>query len=34
MELLPRGGAFVSLEEARLKVAHYLDIYFNFDRRR
>jgi hypothetical protein len=25
-ELLPRGGAFTTLEEARLKVAYYLDI--------
>ena len=32
-ELLPRGTAFASLEEARLEVAHYLDTYFNLDRR-
>lgn len=32
-ELLPHGGVFTSLEEARLKVAHYLDTYFNLDRR-
>lgn len=32
-ELLPYGTAFTSLEEARLEVAHYLDIYFNLDRR-
>lgn len=32
-ELLPRGGAFASLEEARLEVAYYLDTYFNLDRR-
>ncbi|MGI4742423.1 MAG: IS3 family transposase [Janthinobacterium lividum] len=32
-ELLPNGGAFASLEEARLEVAHYLDTYFNLDRR-
>lgn len=32
-ELLPQGGAFASLEEARLEVAHYLDTYFNLDRR-
>lgn len=32
-ELLPNGGAFTSLEEARLDVAYYLDIYFNLDRR-
>jgi transposase InsO family protein len=31
--LLPRGGAFASLEEARLQVAYYLDAYFNLDRR-
>jgi len=30
---LPHGGAFASLEEARLEVAHYLDTYFNLDRR-
>jgi putative transposase len=32
-ELLPQGGAFANLEEARLEVAHYLDTYFNLDRR-
>ncbi|MFD1874820.1 integrase core domain-containing protein [Hymenobacter bucti] len=32
-ELLPNGGAFASLKEARLEVAHYLDTYFNLDRR-
>ena len=32
-ELLPGGGAFASLEEARLEVADYLDTYFNLDRR-
>lgn len=32
-ELLPNGGAFASLEEARLEVAYYLDTYFNLDRR-
>jgi len=32
-ELLPNGGVFTSLEEARLEVAHYLDTYFNLDRR-
>jgi putative transposase len=32
-ELLPAGTAFASLEEARLEVAHYLDTYFNLDRR-
>ena len=32
-ELLPHGKAFVSFEEARLEVAHYLDTYFNLDRR-
>ena len=31
-ELLPHGTTFVSLEEARLEVAHYLDTYFNLDR--
>jgi putative transposase len=31
-ELLPHGGAFASLEEARLEVAYYLDTYFNLDR--
>jgi putative transposase len=30
-ELLPHGGAFASLEEARLEVAYYLDTYFNLD---
>lgn len=32
-QLLPHGGAFASLEEARLEVAYYLDTYFNLDRR-
>jgi transposase InsO family protein len=32
-ELLPQGGAFACIEEARLEVAHYLDTYFNLDRR-
>jgi putative transposase len=32
-ELLPGGSPFTSLEEARLEVAHYLDTYFNLDRR-
>jgi putative transposase len=32
-ELLPHGGAFASLEEARLEVAYYLDTYFHLDRR-
>ncbi|WP_375433857.1 IS3 family transposase [uncultured Hymenobacter sp.] len=32
-DLLPYGGAFASLEEARLEVAYYLDTYFNLDRR-
>jgi transposase InsO family protein len=32
-ELLPGGCPFASLEEARLEVAHYLDTYFNLDRR-
>jgi len=32
-ELLPHGGAFASLEEARVEVAYYLDTYFNLDRR-
>ena len=32
-EMLPPGTAFASLEEARLEVAHYLDTYFNLDRR-
>jgi putative transposase len=31
--LLPHGGAFTSLGEARLEVAHYLDTYFILDRR-
>jgi putative transposase len=30
---LPQGGAFDSLEEARLEVAYYLDVYFNLARR-
>ncbi|MGI4742091.1 MAG: integrase core domain-containing protein [Janthinobacterium lividum] len=32
-ELLPYGSVFASLDEARLEVAHYLDTYFNLDRR-
>jgi transposase InsO family protein len=32
-EVLPCGGVFVSLDEARLDVAYYLDTYFNLDRR-
>jgi transposase InsO family protein len=32
-ELLPNGGAFASLEEARPEVAYYLDTYFDLDRR-
>ncbi len=32
-ELLPGGSPFASLEEAHLEVAHYLDTYFNLDRR-
>ena len=32
-KLLPGGSPFASLEEARLEVAHYLDTYFNLDRR-
>ncbi len=32
-ELIPGGSPFSSLEEARLEVAHYLDTYFNLDRR-
>jgi putative transposase len=32
-ELLPHGGAFASLEEARLELTYYLDTYFNLDRR-
>ncbi|WP_094123124.1 integrase core domain-containing protein [Hymenobacter coccineus] len=32
-ELLPHGGAFASLEGARLEGARYLDTYFNLDRR-
>jgi len=32
-ELLPGGSPFASLEEVRLEVAHYLDTYFNLDRR-
>ena len=32
-ELLPGGSPFASLEEAPLEVAHYLDTYFNLDRR-
>ena len=32
-ELLLGGSPFASLEEAQLEVAHYLDTYFNLDRR-
>ena len=32
-ELLPGGSPFASLEEARLEMAHYIDTYFNLDRR-
>jgi putative transposase len=32
-ELLPYGGVFASLKEARLEIAHYLDTYFNLNRR-
>ncbi len=32
-ELLPHGGVFASLQEARLEVAYYLDTYLNLDRR-
>ena len=32
-ELLPSGSPFASLEEARLEMTHYLDTYFNLDRR-
>jgi putative transposase len=32
-ELLPYGGAFANLEEARLEVAYYLNTYFNLERR-
>ena len=32
-ELLPGDSPFAALEEARLEVAHYLDCYFNLDRR-
>ena len=32
-EILPDGSPFASLEETRLEVAHYLDTYFNLDRR-
>ena len=32
-ERLPGGSPFASLDEARLEVAHYLDTYFNLDRR-
>ncbi len=32
-ECVRHGGAFTSLEEARLAVAYYLDTYFNPDRR-
>ena len=32
-ELLPGNALFASLEEARLEIASYLDVYFNLDRR-
>ena len=32
-ELLPGNAHFASLEEARLEIAWYLDVYFNLDRR-
>ena len=32
-ELLPHGGAFANLQEARLEIAYYLDTYFNLDQR-
>jgi putative transposase len=32
-ELLPHGGMFASLQEARLEEAYYLDTYFKLDRR-
>jgi putative transposase len=32
-ELLPYGGVFASLQEARLVVAYYLNTCFNLDRR-
>ena len=32
-ELLPGSSPFDSLEDARLEVVHYLDTYFNLDRR-
>ena len=32
-ELLPGNAPFASLEEARLEIAWYLDVYFNPDRR-
>ncbi len=32
-ELLPHGTTFASLAKARLEVTHYLDTYFNLDRR-
>jgi hypothetical protein len=31
--MLPHGGAFASLKEARLEVTYYLDTYFNLNRR-
>ena len=31
--MLPGAPPFASLEEARLEVAHYLDTYFNLNRR-
>ncbi|MCC3155062.1 hypothetical protein LJ738_18435 [Hymenobacter sp. BT770] len=30
---MPGGSPFASLEEAQLEVTHYLDTYFNLDRR-
>ena len=32
-EFLPENAPFASLEEARLEIAWYLDVYFNLDRR-
>ena len=31
-ELLPGNAPFALLEEARLKIAWYIDVYFNLDR--
>jgi putative transposase len=33
IRIAPPGGVFANLEEAWLEVAHYLDTYFNLDRR-